>query len=163
MKVIFLDIDGVLNCKKTPNPRSLPYMVDRRLLTRFKRLLKRTRAKVVLTSTWRYDPAGLFSAKRWGIPFISVTPDMPKRPRHDEIRAWLKKHPQVTRFVVIDDEDDGLDDLPLFQPSATTGLTGEMVRSVVQYLDGKTDKDMRSSRVERLLQNVQSALKGHPG
>ena len=114
MKVIFLDIDGVLNCKKTPNPRSLPYMVDRRLLARFKRLLKRTRAKVVLTSTWRYDPAGLFSAKRWGIPFISVTPDMPKRPRHDEIRAWLKKHPQVTRFVVIDDEDDGLDDLPLF-------------------------------------------------
>lgn len=88
---------------------------------------------------------------------------MPKRPRHDEIRAWLKKHPQVTRFVVIDDEDDGLDDLPLFQPSATTGLTGEIVRSVVQYLDGKTDKDRRSSRVERLLQNVQSALKGHPG
>ena len=160
MKVIFLDIDGVLNCKKTPNPRKLPYMVDRRLLARFKRLLKRTRAKVVLTSTWRYDPAGLFSAKRWGIPFISVTPDMPKRPRHDEIRAWLKKHPQV---IVIDDEDDGLDDLPLFQPSATTGLTGEIVRSVVQYLDGKTDKDMRSSRVERLLQNVQSALKGHPG
>jgi hypothetical protein len=107
--------------------------------------------------------AGLFSAKRWGIPFISVTPDMPKRPRHDEIRAWLKKHPQVTRFVVIDDEDDGLDDLPLFQPSATTGLTGEIVRSVVQYLDGKTDKDVRSSRVERLLQNVQSAIKGHPG
>ena len=71
--------------------------------------------------------------------------------------------PQVTRFVVIDDEDDGLDDLPLFQPSATTGLTGEIVRSVIQYLDGKTDKDMRSSRVERLLQNVQSALKGHPG
>jgi hypothetical protein len=71
--------------------------------------------------------------------------------------------PQVTRFVVIDDEDDGLDDLPLFQPSATTGLTGEIVRSVVQYLDGKTDKDMRSSRVERLLQNVQSTLKGHPG
>jgi hypothetical protein len=71
--------------------------------------------------------------------------------------------PQVTRFVVIDDEDDGLDDLPLFQPSATTGLTGEIVRSVVQYLDGKTDKDRRSSRVERLLQNVQSALKGHPG
>jgi hypothetical protein len=53
--------------------------------------------------------------------------------------------------------------LPLFQPSATTGLTGEIVRSVVQYLDGKTDKDTRSSRVERLLQNVQSAIKGHPG
>ena len=31
MKVIFLDIDGVLNCKKTPNPRKFPYVVDKRL------------------------------------------------------------------------------------------------------------------------------------
>jgi hypothetical protein len=44
---------------------------------------------------------------------------MPKRPRRDEILARLKKHPRVTRFVVIDDEDDELDQLPLFQPSAT--------------------------------------------
>jgi hypothetical protein len=69
----------------------------------------------------------------------------------------------VTRFVVIDDEDDGLDELPLFQPSAATGLTGKIVRGVVKYLDGKTDEDMRDSPVERLLQNVQSALKGHQG
>jgi hypothetical protein len=33
MKVIFLDIDGVLNCDKTPNPRKLPYVVDKKLLT----------------------------------------------------------------------------------------------------------------------------------
>jgi len=29
MKVIFLDIDGVLNCDKTPNPRKFPYIVDK--------------------------------------------------------------------------------------------------------------------------------------
>ena len=114
---------------------------------------------MVLSSTWRYDPAGLFSAKRWGIPFIDVTADMPKRPRRDEICAWIKKHPKVTRFAVIDDEDDELDDLPLFQPSAALGLTDKIVRGVARYLDGKTDEDMRSGRVERLLQNVQSALK----
>ena len=28
MKIIFLDIDGVLNCDKTPNPRKFPYVVD---------------------------------------------------------------------------------------------------------------------------------------
>jgi HAD domain in Swiss Army Knife RNA repair proteins len=163
MKVIFLDVDGVLNCKRTANPRKLPYVVDRRLLARFKRLLDRTGAKVVLSSTWRYDPAGLFSAKHWGIPFIGTTPDMPKRPRRDEIRAWLKKHPKVTRFAVIDDEDDELDELPLFQPSAAVGLTDKIVRGVVKYLDGTTDDDMRRGPVERLLQNVQSALKGHQG
>jgi Swiss Army Knife RNA repair-like protein len=163
MKVIFLDIDGVLNCEKTANPRKLPYVVDRRLLARLKRLLNRTRAKVVLTSTWRYDPAGLFSAKRCGVPFIDVTPDMPKRPRRDEIYTWLRKHPKVTRFAVIDDEDDELDELPLFQPSATTGLTERIIHCVAKYLDGKTDEDMRRSRVERLLQNVRSTLKGHQG
>lgn len=55
-KVIFLDIDGVLNCDKTPNPRKFPYVVDKRLLARLKRLLAKTRAQVVLTSSWRLDP-----------------------------------------------------------------------------------------------------------
>jgi hypothetical protein len=27
MRVIFLDIDGVLNCKPTPNPRKVPYII----------------------------------------------------------------------------------------------------------------------------------------
>jgi HAD domain in Swiss Army Knife RNA repair proteins len=64
MKIIFLDIDGVLNCKGTPNPRKFPYIVDPKLLNRLQRLLERTGAEVVLSSTWRYDPAGLFSAKK---------------------------------------------------------------------------------------------------
>lgn len=46
MKIIFLDIDGVLNCDKTPNPRKFPYIVDKKLLARFKKLLDRTGAKV---------------------------------------------------------------------------------------------------------------------
>jgi hypothetical protein len=163
MKVVFLDIDGVLNTKNTTNPRKLPYIVERRLLARFGRLLDRTSAKVVLSLTWRYDPAGLFSAKHWGIPFIGVTPDMPKRPRRDEILLWLKKRPRVTRFAVIDDEDDELDELPLFQPSAATGLTDKIVRGTIRYLEGKTNEDMRSSQAERLLENVKSALKGHQG
>src|SRR5271165_2718227 len=117
MRVIFLDIDGVLS-SKTHNPRKLPYVIDPKLLKRFERLLERTGAKVVLSSTGRYDAAGLFSAKRQGVPFIGVTPDMPHKPRRKEILAWLKGHPKVARYVVIDDDDDGLDDLPLFQPSA---------------------------------------------
>jgi len=163
MKVIFLDIDGVLNCRKTTNPRKLPYIVDRKLLKRLVRLLERTGAKVVLSSTWRYDPAGLFSAKHWGIPFIDVIPDMPKQPRCKEILAWLKAHPRVKRFVVIDDEDDELDELPLFQPSSTTGLTEPICRGVAKYLEGKTEEDMRSNPIVRTFQNMRSALAGHEG
>src|SRR5712671_3965140 len=124
MKVIFLDIDGVLNCEKTPNPRKFPYVVDRKLLTRLKTLLERTGAKVVLSSSWRLDPIGLFAAKHWGVPFIDVCPDMPKRSRRDEVLTWIAHHPKVTRYAIIDDEDDELDELPLFQPSCTTGITG---------------------------------------
>ena len=163
MKVIFLDIDGVLNCAKTPNPRKFPYIVDRRLFRRFERLVARTKAKIVLSSTWRYDPAGLFSARHWGIRFIDVIPDMPGKPRRNEILAWLKHHPRVERFAVIDDEDDELDELPLFQPSAAIGLTAEIAKGVADYLDGKTDRDMRSGPLVRAIQNVHSIFKQHAG
>jgi hypothetical protein len=89
MKVIFLDIDGVLNCDKTPNPRKFPYIVDKKLLVRLKKLLDRTGAKVVLSSTWRCDPVGLFAAKHWGVPFIDVCPDKPRSSRCREITSWL--------------------------------------------------------------------------
>jgi hypothetical protein len=163
MKVIFLDIDGVLNSKKTPNPRKLPYIVDPKLLQRLERLLQRTGAKVVLTSTWRYDPAGLFAATHWGIPFIDAVPDMPHRPRRDEILAWLKDHAEVHRFAVLDDDDDELDALPLFQPSASSGLTAKLTDSVADYLDGKTDRDMRANWLERTFQNLRASFSGHEG
>jgi hypothetical protein len=127
MKVIFLDIDGVLNCDHTTNPRKFPYVVDKKLLARFKKLLSRTGAKVVLSSSWRLDPVGLLAAKHWGVPFIDVAPDMPKKTRRDEVLTWLSKHPNVIRYTIIDDEDDELDALPLFQPSCKTGITAEIV------------------------------------
>ena len=162
-RIIFLDIDGVLNCKRTPNPRKLPYIVDPPLLERFKRLVQRADAEVVLSSTWRYDPAGLFSAKHWGVPFIDVIPDMPDKPRRDEIMAWLTGHSDVACFAVLDDDDDELDQLPLFQPSGSMGITDKIAECLAAYLLGKTDKDMRCNRLERLMQNVRATMKGHQG
>lgn len=163
MKIIFSDIDGVLNCSATPNPRKLPYIVDPDLVARLRTVLEQTEAQVVLSSTWRYDPAGLFSARHWGIPFIDTTPDLPKEPRRNEILGWLRDHPAVTRFAVLDDEDDELDGLPLFQPSAVTGLSEEVAKRLIDYLNGRSDRDMRSSRVSRMLQNLHAMLKGHKG
>ena len=159
MKIIFLDIDGVLNCDKTANPRKFPYVVDKRLLARLKKLLDRTGAKVVLTSTWRLDPIGLFAAKHWGVPFIDISPDMPKSSRCSEVLTWLSRHPKITRYVIIDDEDDELDELPLFQPSSKTGLTGQITKGVEKYLNGKTEETMRASAIVRLGQNIHSLFK----
>lgn len=61
-KVIFFDIDGVLNCDSTPNSRHFPYIVDERMVKGFRDVVEVTGAYAVLSSTWRYDPAGLFSA-----------------------------------------------------------------------------------------------------
>ena len=119
MKIIFLDIDGVLNCDDTPNPRKFPYVVDSRLLELFRDLVTATGAIVVLSSTWR-----------------------------------VRKHPEVMRYVVLDDDDDCLDELPLFQPSSRTGLTPEIAKGIEDYLAGRSDKDMRASALKRLGQNI---------
>jgi hypothetical protein len=162
-KIIFLDIDGVLNCRFTPNPRKFPYIVDLPLLDRFRRVVERSGADVVLSSTWRYDPAGVFSAKHWGIPFTDMIPDFPKQPRRDEILAWLKDHKEVTRFAVLDDEDDDLDELPLFQPLPRTGLTEAMAHRLEAYLAGQTDQDMRLPATERFFQKIAASLRRHTG
>ena len=157
--MIFLDIDGVLNCEKTPNPRKFPYVVDKKLLARLQKLLERTGAKVVLSSSWRLDPIGLLAAKHWRVPFMDVCPDMPKRARRDEVPTWIAHHPNVSRCAIIDDEDDELDELPLFQPSCKTGITVEIVKGVEKYLSGKTDRTMRASGIVRLGQNIHSLFK----
>jgi hypothetical protein len=128
-------------------------------LVRLKKLLDRTGAKVVLSSTWRCDPVGLFAAKHWGVPFIDVCPDKPRSSRCREITSWLADHPKVTRFVVIDDEDDELDDLPLFQPSSRTGITQGISKGVERYLNGQTEETIRDNPVIRIGQNIRSLFK----
>ncbi len=156
MKVIFLDIDGVLNSDSTPNPRKFPYIVDKRLLARFQELVRKTGATVVLSSTWRVDPVGRLAAKLHEVPFDDICPDMPEAPRCEEIQSWLRRHPEATRYAVLDNEDDCLDELPLFQPSSKTGLTEEIAQGIEEFLAGRSDKEMRLSAIVRLGQNIHS-------
>lgn len=88
---------------------------------------------------------------------------MPDDPRSKEILEWLRHHPEVTRYVVIDDEDDDLDELPLFQPSSRTGLTQKIVDCAGDYLNGSSDKDIRCNRLVRFVQNIHSVFTGHRG
>jgi hypothetical protein len=154
MKVIFLDIDGVLNSASTPNPRRFPYIVDDRLLARFRELVRKTGATVVPSSTWRVDPVGRLAANLYEVPFDDVCPDMPGAPRCEEMQSWLQQHPEVIRYAVLDDDDDCLDELPLFQPSSKTGLTDEVAYGIDEFLAGRRDKDMRASALTRLGKNI---------
>lgn len=156
MKVIFLDIDGVLNCDRTPNPRHFPYIVDKRLLARFRKLVEVSGAQVVLTSSWRVDPIGLYAARFYEVPFDETCPDMPDAPRRTEILLWLESHTNCTRYAVIDDEDDELDELPLFQPSGREGISPEICNGVRDYLSGKTNDDMRAGLLTRVAENISS-------
>jgi hypothetical protein len=154
MKVIFLDIDGVLNCKRTPNPRGFPYIVDAQLLSRYLDLLAKTGAETVLLSTWRHDPVGMLAAHHFGAPVDHVIPDMQHHARGEETSTWLKAHPEVSRYIVLDDENDQLDDMPVFQPSSKTGLTSELVDAAAAYLNGETDACARQAWLFRKCQNV---------
>jgi hypothetical protein len=70
--------------------------------------------------------------------------------------TWLRQHPEATRYVVLDDEDDCFDELPLFQPSSRTGLTPEISKGIEEFLAGRSDKDMRANALTRIGQNIHS-------
>jgi hypothetical protein len=55
---------------------------------------------------------------------------------------------------VLDDDDDGLNTMPLFQPSAGTGLTPEIAKAPGDYLLTQTDRDMRRNVVVRMAENA---------
>jgi HAD domain in Swiss Army Knife RNA repair proteins len=157
--VIFLDIDGVLKRMGKDRERR----VDRDLLARFKRLVEKTNARVVLASTWRHDPRGVEDARRLQIPFDDVLPDLRPGSRADEIRLWLATHPETERFAILDDEDDCYGDLPLFQPHARQGITSKLTDALDSYLKGERRRDMRRSRIVQACQAIRFTLFGHKG
>ena len=54
MKIIFLDIDGVVNCMYTKQRLRGIIFVDPRKIQLVKDIVAATGARIVLTSTWRY-------------------------------------------------------------------------------------------------------------
>lgn len=130
MKIIFLDIDGVLNSEeffveRTQDCRYHDYKragysarlarqmcsVDSVAISKLNNLITQTGASIVVSSTWRADDPELqelFAAV--GIPaYIDITPYHTTRHRGTEIQQWLDKHPEVDNYVILDDDDDMLD------------------------------------------------------
>ena len=131
MKVIFLDIDGVLNAdddfggKSKPNP----YVssddgnrycgISKAKIRNLKYIIDKTGAKIVLVSSWKYDyveylrrhynRVGKYlreKLRKQGIEIYDTTINYDfshGENRGYEIRSWLENHSEVDNWVVLDD------------------------------------------------------------
>lgn len=118
MKVIFLDIDGVLNSynyyKDMDTKDMLANPLDRKCVRRLSHIVEATGAALVLSSSWRAgwdrDPSRMDEAcaelthilSEYNLEIFDRTPFLGSRAK--EIRRWLFFHP-FTRYVILDDAD----------------------------------------------------------
>ena len=136
MNVIFLDIDGVVNTLQIYDEvqpffkKDSRSMIDRdgyyydlcdyddgRVSNRqavlwLNHICKENNAKIVISSSWRighYEDT-IKCLRNTGldkdIEIIGKTPVFWKKKRGDEIKAFLKEHPEITDFVILDDDAD---------------------------------------------------------
>jgi hypothetical protein len=161
-KVIFLDIDGVLNFHQPESPDQSK-TIQRELLGRLRAILEATGAKIVLASTWRHEEGAVDEARSDGVPIDDVLPDLRPASRGKEIISWLNKHPEVQRYLVLDDEDDDYGGHPLFQPQAGEGLQQHLADEMIQFLNGKSDHQGNRNWLVRTAQRVWLAATGHRG
>lgn len=111
MNILFLDIDGVLNSKRTSVAfDGSPHSFSPKDMLRFdmvavgliRTLCAQTNCSIVLSSDWRYDFTAHQVANALDLPVMDVTPKLPGS-RGFEINAWLSAHPEVIRFAIVDD------------------------------------------------------------
>lgn len=143
MKVLFLDVDGVLNSMTwfASQPPTAVTEVDPAAVRRIQRIVERTGARVVLSSSWRGsdDHPGELEAKLVGagVPIHGRTPRLEGH-RGDEIRAWLAVHPEVTAFAIIDDDSDAGEHYPdrFVRTYTRVGMYGKHEKRLVAMLGG---------------------------
>lgn len=115
-KVIFLDIDGVLNYDLYELPKVIPEMVQH-----LKYIVDNTNAHIILSSSWRVGyykfligleendaytllHTLLTKAKLHISGITPLTDAYSKDTRPFEIRQWLARFPNVESFVILDDQ-----------------------------------------------------------
>lgn len=161
MKIIFLDFDGVLNCpedwiemKEFGHPCNKGTdVISRQKLALLKRLIEETGAKIVVSSTWRKhysirELRNMFVERGWEIPistFYGMTnPDSSYRKRGDDVDEFLKDHPEVSRYVILDDQ-------PVFHVyqkeffvhcNQMHGMSYEDMRDAIEILNEKPYTDI---------------------
>ncbi|PCC67738.1 hypothetical protein SAMN02745121_02374 [Nannocystis exedens] len=141
-KVIFLDIDGVMNDLGTKSARSgLAGWLDPDHVAVLNEVVRATGAVVVLSSSWRLamplDALRLAFAEAGCVAeLLDVTPDLDRARRGREIAAWLAVQPEPpVRYAILDDSFD-MPELPgkLVKTSREVGLTAREVPRLLALL-----------------------------
>lgn len=143
-KVIFLDIDGVLNDSRTPDRAPAGFIgIDRNKVALLKRIVENTNAIIVLTSTWKSewerDPSlrsedGQYlddMLSEQGLTIYDKTADRVSN-RGYGINRWLFDHPEVESWVVLDDD--------VFMDYSCMGIMPHLVKSVYRFPGGLTSE-----------------------
>lgn len=139
MKIIFLDIDGVMITANSSIDRFDPDCVEN-----LKQIMDQTGALLVVSSTYR--SLGFERLKEWfeinGITkgLIGLTPLIPYGTRGEEIKqfigeASLDPSTTIDHFVIIDDHDNmGALRPYLVQTNGRIGLDHSIRDKVIQFL-----------------------------
>lgn len=133
MKLLFLDIDGVISTARSG------WRVDPALLSLLAETVRKAGASVVLSSSWRED------SLQKTLPFLPAvlrelvsgqTPSLLSGDRSEEIRHYLMVHP-AERYAILDDEarypDFQRKHLVLTDPK--TGLTQSNCNDIIHILN----------------------------
>jgi hypothetical protein len=158
-KVLFLDIDGVMNNDKTPEWENFSnWVLDDENITQLKRIIEATHAEIVLSSTvlsstWRLSEKRIafINDKIAPIKIVDTTPlRFSERYRKYEIREWLVDQVDpnaeswnfdfskiLIRWAVLDDDRDAdLEDGSFFKTNFYEGgLTKDIADQVIAYLN----------------------------
>ena len=158
MKVIFLDIDGVLNSQRLIE-KDENEKIDINAVKLLNNLIDKSGAVIVLSSgrrLWFDDNMVTDDAEakylydilcQYGITIYGKTPDFStdeirtKRTFKDvkakEIAAWLEKHCEVDKYVILDDLDLENDQITanLVQIDGKIGITEEDVNHALDILN----------------------------
>ena len=165
MKVIFLDIDGVLNTEvfitaihelfkgKNPHQKMMDkfgHKFDPLALRFLNYIIEKTGAKIVISSSWRLSGLKrmqeMWKARNLCGEVIDITPCLMSKSklpfderfeRGTEIKMWLDENP-VESYVIIDDDNDMLPEQQdnFVMTNQFYGITLQDAEKAIKILNG---------------------------
>lgn len=123
MKILFLDCDGVINHNAWYKSQAyyendfLDPDIDPKVIERLNKLTNSKGVKVVISSNWKVDSYCISRLKLAGLDnVIDVTPtylfnvSIENYCRGIEIKAYVDLHPEIDKYLIIDDMNDFFDE-----------------------------------------------------